>query len=72
MACIGSDGKPTETGIKVLRAVNSGSKTPEEIAKNTGRAMFKVRSGLRQMVKAGLVSQNDESYAITGKGKSLI
>ena len=72
MACIGSDGKPTVAGIEVLRALNSGFKTPEEIAKNTGRALFRVRSGLRQMVKAGLVSQNDDSYAITGKGKSLI
>jgi len=72
MACIGSDGKPTITGIKVLRAVNSGFKTPEEIARDTGRALFRVRSGLRQMVKAGLVSQDDDSYAISGKGKSLI
>jgi DNA-binding IclR family transcriptional regulator len=62
MACIGSDGKPTVSGFKVLHALNSGFKTPEEIAKNTGRALFRVRSGLRQMVQAGLVSQNDDSY----------
>ena len=72
MACIGTDGKPTESGIKVLSAVKSGLIYPEEIAKNTGLAMFRVRSGLRQMVTAGLVNQNGDAYAITDKGKSLV
>jgi len=72
MACIGTDGKPTESGIKVLSAVKSGLISPEEIAKNTGLAMFRVRSGLRQMVTAGLVNQNGDAYAITDKGKSLV
>jgi predicted transcriptional regulator len=72
MACIGSDGKPTASGIKVLHALNAGINTAEGIAKNTSLPLFRVRSGVRQMVEAGLVSQNDDAYAITGKGKLLV
>ena len=72
MACIGPDGKLTESGIKFLNALESGSMSPEEIAKNAGLALFRVRSGLRQMVTTGLVNQNDDTYAITAKGKSLV
>jgi len=72
MACIGSDGKPTISGIKVLRTLISGTNSPEEIAKGSGLPLFRVRSGLRQMGEAGLVSRGDDMYTITGKGKSLI
>jgi len=72
MACIGSDGKPTISGIKVLRTLDSGHNNPEEIAKGSGLPLFRVRSGLRQMVEASLVSRNDDIYTITAKGKSLI
>jgi len=32
MACISPDGKPTESGTKMLRALQAGPKSPEEIA----------------------------------------
>jgi len=72
MACIGSDGKLTVSGIKVLRTLSPGPNGPEEIAKGSGLPLFRVRSGLRQMMEAGLVSTGDNMYTITGKGKSLI
>jgi len=72
MACIGSDGKPTISGLKVLRTLDSGPNNPEEIAKGSGLPLFRVRSGLRQMVEAGLVSKDDDMYTITAKGKLLI
>jgi len=72
MACIGADGKPSVSGIKLLRTLQSGFKAPEEIAKDTALPLFRVRSGLREMLKAGLVSQNGDTYAITGEGKSLV
>ena len=32
MACVTPDGKPTESGTKMLRALKSGLGSPEEIA----------------------------------------
>ena len=72
MACISPDGKPTESGTKMLRALNSGLGSPEEIAKETGLPLFRVRSGLRELAQAGLASQKDDKYEITEKGEELV
>ena len=71
MACISPDGKPTESGIKMLRALKSGLGSPEEIAKDAGLPLFRVRSGLREMTQAGLANQKDDRYEITEKGEEL-
>ena len=72
MACISPDGKPTESGTRMLRALKSGSGTPEEIAKSTGLPLFMVRSGLRELTQAGLANQEGEKYKITERGTQLI
>lgn len=72
MACINPDGKPTESGTKMLRALKSGLGSPEEIAKGTGLPMFRVRSGLRELTQAGLANQKDNKYEITDNGAELI
>ena len=72
MACISPDGKPTESGTKMLRALLSGEGSPEEIAQSTGLPLFKVRSGLREMVDAGLVEQQDDGYRLSQKGAGLL
>jgi DNA-binding IclR family transcriptional regulator len=72
MACISPDGKPTASGAKMLRALNSGLGAPEEIAKETGLPLFRVRSGLRELTQAGLATQRDDKYVITDKGTGLI
>ena len=72
MACISPDGKPTESGTKMLRALKSGLGTPEEIAKSTQLPLFKVRSGLRELTQAGLASEKNNEYEIADKGKELI
>ena len=72
MACISPDGKPTESGAKMLRALKSGPGSPEEIAKDTGLPLFRVRSGLRELAQAGLASQKNDKYEITDKGAELI
>ena len=68
MACISPDGKPTESGSKMLRALNSGLGSPEEIAKDTGLPLFRVRSGLRELTQAGLATQKDEGYELSPRG----
>jgi len=72
MACISPDGKPTESGAKMLRALNSGLGSPEEIAKDAGLPLFRVRSGLRELTQAGLANQKNDKYEITEKGAELI
>jgi len=72
MACISPDGKPTESGINMLRTLKSGLGAPEEIAKSTGLPLFRVRSGLRELTQAGLTNQKDDKYEITEKGVELI
>ena len=72
MACISPDGKPTESGVMMLRALKSGLGAPEEIAKETGLPLFKVRSGLRELTQAGLADQKDDKYELLSKGVELI
>ena len=72
MACISPDGKPTESGTKMLRALLSREGSPEGIAQSTGLPLFKVRSGLREMVDAGLVEQQDDGYRLSQKGAGLL
>ncbi|MFP3975949.1 MAG: winged helix-turn-helix domain-containing protein [Dehalococcoidia bacterium] len=72
MACIGTDGKPTESGTKMLRALKSGLGSPEEISKDAGLPLFRVRSGLREMTQAGLAEQKGEGYEITEQGRKLV
>jgi len=72
MACISPDGKPTESGTKMLRALEAGLDTPEEIAKKVGLPLFRVRSGLRELTQAGLANQKGDKYELSPKGGELI
>jgi predicted transcriptional regulator len=72
MACVSPDGKPTESGSKMLRALQAGLNSPEEIAKNTGLPLFRVRSGLRELAQAGLATQKEDSYKLSEEGAKLI
>jgi len=72
MACISPDGKPTESGAKMLRALKSGKVTPEAIAQEAGLPLFRVRSGLREMTQAGLIDQKGDKYELSPKGEELL
>jgi len=56
----------------MLRALKSGLSSPEEIAKDAGLPLFRVRSGLRELTQAGLANQKNDRYEITEKGKELV
>jgi len=68
MPCVSPDGKPTESGVKMLQALKAGKSSPEDIAAETGMALYRVRSGIRDMVSAGYVAETDGSYALTDQG----
>jgi DNA-binding IclR family transcriptional regulator len=72
MACISPDGKPTESGSKMLRALQAGSGSPEEIANKAGLPLFRVRSGLRELAEAGLAKQKGDRYELSEEGTKLI
>lgn len=72
MPCIGPDGKPSQSGVEMLRALESGPKSDKEVAESTGFPIFKVRSGLRQLSQAGFAMQTDIKCEITEKGLEAI
>ena len=72
MSCINPDGKPTKSGKKMLLALKSGLGFPEKISQDTDLPLFRVRSGLREFIIAGLAIQENDSYKITDKGAELI
>jgi predicted transcriptional regulator len=72
MACISPDGKPTESGTKMLRALKSGLASPEEVSKETGLPLFRVRSGLRELTQAGLAIETGGKHKLTEQGAKLI
>jgi DNA-binding IclR family transcriptional regulator len=72
MACISPDGKPSESGNKILRALKAGLGAPEEVAKESGLPLFRVRSRLRELTEAGLAKQKDDKFELSEKGAELI
>jgi DNA-binding IclR family transcriptional regulator len=71
MACISPDGKPTESGAKMLRALKAKAGSAEEVAQKAGLPLFRVRSGLRDLEQAGLATPKDDKYELTDKGIKL-
>ena len=72
MACISPDGKPTESGMRMLHALKSGLGSPEEIAEKAGLPLFRGRSGLRELTQAGLANRKDDSYELSARGAELV
>ena len=72
MACISPDGKPTESGTKILRSLKSGAKLPENVAEDTGLPLFRARSGLREFAEAGYANSKGDKYEISPKGGELL
>ena len=55
-----------------MSALKSGASTPKAVAEITGQPLFKVRSGLRELVSAGFVKQADDKYQLTPEGSKLV
>jgi predicted transcriptional regulator len=71
MACVNPDGTITESA-RALLGIIENPKTPEEISKQLGQPLFKIRSSLREMVSADLVKEEGGRYKISEKGKEKI
>ena len=71
MACVNPDGT-LSTSAKELLKILEGPMTPEEISQRLNRPMFKVRSSLREMLEAKLISSVEDKYVITEEGNKKI
>ncbi len=71
MACISPDGTLTESARKMLAAVRNPT-TAEEVAQSTALPLFRVRSGLRELVQAGLVVEREGRYQLTDTGRQKL
>ncbi len=71
MACISADGVLSTSGRRMLQAVTE-PRTAEEVAEESGLVLFRVRSGLRDLVGAGLVTESEGSYRLTEAGAARL
>jgi DNA-binding IclR family transcriptional regulator len=71
LPCVSADGKPTKSGIATLTAIKNDASTAKNISEQPGQPMFKVRSGLRELVKAGFVKQIENEYSLTEQGNKI-
>ena len=71
MACVNPDGTLSTSAKELLKILNSPL-TPEEISQKLNRPMFKVRSSLREMFEAKLISLVEDKYVITEEGNKKI
>ena len=72
MPCVSSDGKPTSSGMALLKSLQNEALSVEEIAKTTGQPLFRVRSGLRELKNAGFVEVRDEKYLLSENGHKTV
>jgi predicted transcriptional regulator len=71
MACVNPDGTLSESAKALLRALSKQT-AAEEIAKQVGQPLFKVRSSLRELTATGLIQEDGDKYLITPDGKAKL
>ncbi len=72
MACVNGDGTLTIVARQMLAALATVDGA-EGVRVATGLPMYRVRSGLREMVDAGLVEVVGENrYLLTDRGRRMI
>ncbi|MBO3803039.1 MAG: hypothetical protein JTT11_04075 [Candidatus Brockarchaeota archaeon] len=72
MPCVSPDGKPTSSGMALLRSLRGKASSPEEVAGETGQPLFRVRSGLRELKGAGFVEEEAGKYKLTKEGEAAL
>jgi hypothetical protein len=71
MPCVSPDGRPTSTGMALLKSLKNGALSPEEITSKTGQPLFRVRSGLRELKNAGFIEEAEDKYRLSETGKTI-
>ena len=71
MPCIDSSGQMTEMAGKILAAMGDGAPLTE-VAEKTGLPLYRIRSGARELVQAGLAEARNETYVPTEAGRAAM
>lgn len=71
MGCVNPDGSITTSARQMLKLLREPH-TPEAAATEAEQPLFKVRSSLREMIDAGLVTEDNGLYSATDAGLELI
>jgi DNA-binding IclR family transcriptional regulator len=71
MACVNADGTLTASATSVLKALQTGG-TAADVAQHVGLPLYRVRSSLRELVEAGLLSEQNGHYTLTDSGKARL
>jgi DNA-binding IclR family transcriptional regulator len=64
MACVSADGTLTASGRAILEAVQRPASV-QEVAAATGLPLYRIRSALRELAAAGLVTEESGRFAAT-------
>jgi predicted transcriptional regulator len=72
MPCVSPDGKPTSSGMALLKSLKNETLSPDDIANKTGQPLFRVRSGLRELKNAGFVEEAEDKYRLSKTGETAI
>ena len=72
MPCVSPDGKPTSSGMALLKSLKNETLSPEDVASKTGQPLFRVRSGLRELENAGFVEEAEDKYKLSKTGETAI
>ena len=72
MPCVSPDGKPTSSGLALLNSLKSEALSPREIANKTGQPLFRVRSGLRELISARFVKEIEGEFTLSENGKVFV
>ena len=67
MPCVQPDGTLSRSGELLIVALMTPA-TPEEAAKETGMPLFRIRSGVRELLRAGFLRRVGEMYETTSEG----
>ncbi len=72
MPCVYLDGRPTPSGMPLLRSLRDGASSTDETASRTGQLLFRVRSGLQELRSAEFVEEKENKYGLSNKGRMLL
>jgi predicted transcriptional regulator len=71
MPCINSNGELSANGRRILAALALPA-TVEQIRDQTELPLYLIRSGIREMVGAGLVAADRGTFQVTESGQALL
>lgn len=71
MGCIDSSGELTPSATRILQALQREG-SPGDVADTTELSLPRVRSGLRELVAAGLATETNERYRRTAAGDAAL